>query len=125
MNNTLRFASTLGLAAVLGGLVSLVPAQAQDYHVRHDIADVRADQRKLDDLCIRRDREADRGDWRDVRRLDVQIADLRRHIERDRRDIHVDLRRDDHSYRVSDRDRYHDDSYYRHHDGDDYYRRDR
>ncbi len=117
MNYITRFAATFGLAAVLGGSVSLVPAQAQDFHVRYDIADVRRDERRLDDLILQRHREADRHDWRDVERLDHQIADLRRHIDLDRRDIHADVRHDDHVYRDHDRDRYHD--------GDDYRWRDR
>ncbi|MCW3100430.1 MAG: hypothetical protein JWL77_6048 [Chthonomonadaceae bacterium] len=116
MNNTIRFASTLGLVAVLGGLASLIPAQAQDYHVRRDIADVRSDQRRLEDLCIRRDREADRGDWRDVQRLDRQIADLRRHIDRDRRDIRADIRRDDSYSRDYNRNRYSNNDGYRYRD---------
>lgn len=116
MTNIIRFASALGLAAVLGGLVSIVPAQAQDYHVRRDIADVRRDERKLDDLYNRRQREVDRRDWRDVRRIDREIAELRRHINEDRRDIRGDVRRDDNYYRDYNRDRHTGDNYNRYRD---------
>ena len=64
MKHSIRWAATLGAAAVLGGFVSLVPAQAQDSHIRHDISDIRRDQRKMDDLYNQRRRQEDRNDWR-------------------------------------------------------------
>ena len=119
MKNSSRLMITLGVATVLGGLVTLVPAQAQSYHVRQDISDTRRDERRLDDLYRQRRREVDHRDWQDVRRIDREIADLKRRLDRDRRDVRSDFRRTDDRYRRdNDRDRYRD--------GDSsYYRRDR
>lgn len=110
MKNIIRWATTLGAAAVLGGLMTSMPVQAQGYQVRHDIIDVRRDQRRLDDLYSQRRRAAARRDWRNVQRIDRDIAQLRRHIDRDRRDLRGDVRwdRDDRSRRDYDRDRYRD-----------------
>ena len=118
MKNITRMTMTLGLAAVLGGLVSLVPAQAQDSHIRHDVADIQHDQRRIDDLYNQRRRQEDRHYWRGIERTDRAIDDLQRHIDRDRHDVRIDVHRvnedryrSDSYRRDQDRNRYRDDSY--------------
>lgn len=102
-------AAVAGLAVLLGGTMAAPPAHADedDYyprqHIRRDINDIHNDQWRLDDLYRQRDFLADRHDWRGVRRLNQQIDSLRRHIERDRHDVHRDI---DRNRRNRDTDRY-------------------
>ena len=117
MNNNigLKLSATLGATALLVALGSVFasPARADrdDYpsyqrdHVYHDISDVRRDERILHDLEDRRDYLRRRRDWDEVHALDRRISDLRRHIDRDRRDIRKDvdqIRRDRDRNRDSD-----------------------
>jgi hypothetical protein len=102
----LGIAATLGAGALMLGIGASSPALAQDRgdwrNVRHESRDIQRDYNRLHDLEYRRDQEARRHDWHDVRVLDNQIADLRRHIERDRHEVNRDR---DRSYYRGDRDR--------------------
>ena len=130
----------MGLAALLTGIAAAQPAIAQgrgDYGgydrqeqgrydhegrpIRSENFDTRSDERRLHDLEDRRDREARRHDWNDVRALDRQIRALREHIERarharrdDRRGDRRDQHRDRRDNRRDQREDYRDD--YRSHD---------
>jgi len=97
-----------GMSALLLGMCGLTPARADDdgyaprgYHrdVRYDYRDahrnrqdIRMDMDRLHDLYRARDREASRGDWRDVRRIDARIAALRADMRRDFRDVRREQR---------------------------------
>lgn len=97
-----------GLGALLLAVGAVAPAHADDgyydsrpmhreyRHIREDREDIHGDFDRLHDLYRARDREADRGDWRDVRRLDWQIDHLRDHIRHDIYDVRRDRQRFDH-----------------------------
>lgn len=87
-------------------------------HVYRDIQDLRRDQRILDRLEDRRDYLRRSRDWDAVRALDRRIAELRRHIDHDRRDLRRDIDR------IRD-ERYRDRDDYRSRDRDDFRFRDR
>lgn len=102
----LGLGATLGLGALLLALGGAAPANADPWdghgHVYADIQDVRRDERALSDIEYRRDEARRCRRWDEARALDREARDLRRHIDRDRRDIREDIRRD------LDRDRYDD-----------------
>lgn len=110
MKTTSKFgfglAATIGISALLMGLSGAAPARADDWesygrsHVYREIADVRRDERLLRNLQAEHDEARRCHDWPRMHALDRRIADLRRHIEHDRRDIHEDIRA------TRDRDRY-------------------
>jgi hypothetical protein len=66
-------------------------ARRDGHHIYMDIKDVRRDEARLRDLERQRDRERREHDWGQVRLLDRRIADLRWHIDHDRREIHRDI----------------------------------
>lgn len=89
----LSLAATIGLAAVFASLTGAAPARADDWdhngrgHVYRDIADIRRDERLLQELQARHDEARHYHDWPRMHAMDRRIADLRRHIEHDRREI--------------------------------------
>src|SRR5262245_8822842 len=100
MNRTFRWFAALGLSALFAGLLSVssLSARADDWrtdrerdHIRRDIEDVRRDEDRLRDLERQRDWQRRCRDWDAARDTDRRIIELRRHIERDRRDIHKDV----------------------------------
>ncbi len=119
----LGLAATLGFSALLMGFAGMSSARADDWdrygrgNVYAGFQDVRRDEQVLRDLEYRRDEARRCRRWDEARSLDFEIRDLRHHIDRDRREIHVDIRlgRDRFSYderrRVDDRrdDRYRND----------------
>lgn len=92
------WSAALGAGALMFLVGGATPAQAQGrYDGGRDWAqsrDLRNDYNRLNDLERARDRAVRRHDWREVHNLDARINDLRRHIDRDRRDIRRDDRRD-------------------------------
>jgi hypothetical protein len=112
----LGLAATFGFSALLIGLAAAAPARADDFdrygrnHVYRDIADVRRDEALLRDLQYQHDEARRCHDWSRMHAIDRQIADLRCHIDEDRRDIHRDVNRDRADYHT--RDRYRNDSGY-------------
>jgi hypothetical protein len=106
-------AATLGLSALFMGPLGASKASADDWerygrsHIYRDIADVRRDERILRRLQDEHDEARRCKDWPRMHALDRRIADLRRHIDEDRRDIRHDINRD----RYQSSDRYRNDNY--------------
>ena len=103
-NSILRLTTVLGLSALFTGALALAPAHADEdcrfsnydrnhAPIRHEINDIHRDEQRLRDLYRRRDAEARRHDWNDVDILNLQINDLRWHIDNDRRDVQHDIQR--------------------------------
>lgn len=110
---SMGLAAVLGLSALMMGPLGASRASADDWerygrgHIYHDISDVRRDERILRRLQDEHDEARRCKDWPRMHALDRRIAELRRHIEDDRRDIRRDLNRD----RYQSSDRYRNDSY--------------
>lgn len=110
MTKLLRSAAGLSLLGLLIGLAGVAPAQADDFrwrdgqerhHIRRDIAEIRRDERRLEELERLRDRQVRRRDWREVRETEWRIRILRRQIAEARAELRRDMRRNH-----RDRDRY-------------------
>ncbi len=97
-----RFAAALGLTALFAGLMAQSPARAADdwrFHrnrndAHFDVIAIHRDEDRLHDLYRRREYLRDRHDRRGVAELDVQIGNVRFHLDNDR----YDLRRDSDRY---------------------------
>ena len=106
-------AATFGLSALMLGPLGATRANADDWerygrgHIYRDIADIRRDERILRRLQDEHDEARRCHDWPRMHALDRQIADLRRHIDHDRREIRREIERD----RYQSSDRYRNDSY--------------
>ena len=122
MKSLVRLAATASLAALFGGILGAMPASADDgyygpdrNHVRIEVVDIHSDESRLCDLQRRRDWLAAHHRRDECARLDLQIDQLRFHIERDRRDVRFDIntvrRERDTAWR-----RDHDDRWRRDHD---------
>ncbi len=106
MKRIITWTTLFGAATLAIGMMGAIPARADDddyarrdnHHIYREIREVRRDEARLHDLQRER-REAEHArDWDRVHRLDRRIADLRWHIDHDRREIRrgVDREHDNH-----------------------------
>lgn len=95
MKRWTRWTAALGAGAVLFGIGIATPARAADWWGDHrrDVRQLRRDEDRLADLQRRRDVAERHHDWRAVRRLDHDIANVRRDIERERREMRDEYHR--------------------------------
>ena len=107
-NRAFRLAALTALTALVGGLATLTPANAQDFHDRqaahYDAATLRREQDHLRDLQGKR-RDAQRHhDYDRVHRLDAAIRSTQWRITNKRFDLNHDY---DSFYAARDRDYFH------------------
>ena len=95
-----RIKNTLTIAALGAGLFAFTgatPARADRYNdlrnaVRHDLDRVANDQKHLDDLRDKLDRQRQHGDFRAVRHTQDDMERARIDLQRDRDNLRIDQR---------------------------------
>jgi len=102
MKRMISWGAALGVATMVVGIVGANPAKADDddyarrdnHHIYREIKAIRRDEARLNDLRRERREQEHARNWDSVHHLDRKIADLRWHIDHDRREIRRDADRD-------------------------------
>ena len=101
-SRAVRFSAVLGLAGLFAGLMTAMPAGAQDWRYHHwndnsvqrlDRDAIRRDENKLHDLYDQKKIAQRNHNYDRVRSLNRRISDLRLRLDSNRYELHRDMHR--------------------------------